>query len=85
MSGALKLVFHGAISGVIAAKGAPMSEVVALLVGAFEVGGAVLLSTNIRLVEVSLALGAWSLLTAMMFHDFWNTVGMDQQMQLANF
>lgn len=85
VSGMLKLAFHGSIVGAIAAKGLPAPELAAWVAGVFEVAAALCLIGGFRLFKVSLALGAWSLLTAVLFHDFWHASGMEQQMQFANF
>ena len=85
VSGLLKLAFHGPIAAAIAAKGLPAPEVAAWVVAIFEVAGAICVITGFRLFEAALALGAWSLLTAVLFHDFWHATGMEQQMQFANF
>ena len=85
ISGALKLGFHAPIAGAIASKGVPAADLVAWLVAAFEIAAAVMLAFKIRLFETALALAAWCLLTALMFHAFWAATGVDQQNQFTNF
>ena len=85
VSGLLKFAFALAIAGAIASKGLPGGLPLAYAIGAFEVIAAGLLIAGVRVFEVALALAAWSLLTALTFHQFWAATGMEQQNQMANF
>ena len=85
VSGAAKFAFHAAIVGAIASKGVPAAEIVAWAVAIFEVAAGLALIFGVRLYEASLALAAWCLVTALMFHQFWAATGVEQQNQFANF
>lgn len=56
----------------IGSKGLPMPQVLAALSAAVELGGGVLIVVGWQTRIVALALGAFTLVTAYFFHDFWH-------------
>jgi putative oxidoreductase len=85
VSGLLKLAFHAPIAGAIASKGLPAADLAAWGSALLEIGaaGALIIGRQVR--PAALILAGWSVLTAVMFHDFWAYQGMEQQMQMSNF
>lgn len=86
VSGLLKLAFHAPIAGAIASKGLPAADALAWGVAVFEIVAAGMLVFGVRLVETTVALAAWCLVTGLMFHQFWAVQDpMAQQAELFNF
>ena len=69
MSGLGKLAAYGATTGMIAAAGLPFPPLAFLTAVAVELGGGVLLILGYRVRPVALALAAFSLATAVSFHN----------------
>ena len=76
--------FDGTV-GYIASKGLPMPQVVAALTIALELGGGILLAAGFKARWVALALGLFTLVAAMIFHNFWAAEAAQKSMQQIQF
>jgi len=84
LSGFGKISGFEGTAGYIASKGLPMPQVVAALTIALELGGGILLAVGFKARWVALALGLFSVVAAVIFHNFW--AGDDaHHMQQINF
>lgn len=79
-SGLTKFFDLGGTAGYIASKGLPLSFILAPIVAVAEVGLGVLIAAGFRTRLAAYALAAFSLLTILFFHDFWNMTGTDRMM-----
>ncbi len=71
--------------GYIASKGLPMPQVVAALTIALELGGGILLAVGFKARWVGLALALFTLVAAMIFHNFWAVEAAQKMAQQTNF
>ena len=76
--------FDGTV-GYIASKGLPMPQVVAALTIALELGGGILLAAGFKARWVALALALFTLVAAMIFHNFWAAEAAQKSMQQIQF
>ena len=63
--------FEG-IAGRIASKGVPMAQIVTLIVIALEIGAGLLLLSGFKARWAAVALAAFCVLTALVFHPYWS-------------
>lgn len=75
MSGAMKFMDLGATAGAVASKGLPVPMVLATLAAVTELGGGLLIVVGWQTRWAALALALFTLVTAYVFHDFWNMEG----------
>ena len=76
--------FEGAV-GYIASKGLPMPQIVAVLTILIELGGGLLLIFGFFTRWTALALAAFTLLAALIFHNFWAAAPAQFVAQYVNF
>lgn len=76
--------FEGTV-GYIASKGLPMPQVVAVLTIVLELGGGILLAVGYKARWAALALAAFTLLAAFIFHNFWAVEAAQKMAQQINF
>ena len=76
--------FEGTV-GYIASKGLPMASVVAALTILVELGGGLALATGFHARWAALALAVFSVLAAVIFHNFWAVPADQVMMQNINF
>jgi putative oxidoreductase len=85
LSGFGKLTgFDGAV-GYVASYGLPMPQVLAALAIVVELGGGLLLVFGFLTRWAALALAAFTLLAAVIFHNFWAAPAAEQMMQNIQF
>lgn len=72
-------------AGYIASKGLPMPQVVTALTILVELGGGLLLAIGYKARWAALALGIFTLLAAIIFHDFWAAEAAQKMNQQINF
>lgn len=70
-----KLVNLGGVSGLIASKGLPVASGIAIAVAVFEIAAALALLAGWHRRWTALALAAFTLAAAVLFHDFWSLTG----------
>jgi putative oxidoreductase len=80
MAGFSKIGNFAGTAGYIASKGLPFSELVAAGTIALEVGGGLALMLGWRTRWAALALAVFTVLAAVIFHNYW-TLPAEQQMQ----
>jgi putative oxidoreductase len=71
MSGFGKITGFEGTAGYIASKGLPMAQLVTVLTIAVELGGGILLAIGYKARWAGLALAVFTLLAALIFHNFW--------------
>lgn len=71
-SGVRKVLAFAAVSGMMAGKGFPMSDVVLVLTIALEIGGGLMLVVNRHARWAALALAGFTLAASVIFHGFWH-------------
>ena len=79
LSGLSKIGGFAGTAGYIASKGVPMASLVAALTIVVEVGGGLALATGFLARWAALALAVFTVLAALIFHNFW-AVPADQAM-----
>ena len=79
LSGASKLGNIGGTAGYIASGGLPFPSLLAVLVGLLELFGGLALVLGYKARWAALALGVFTLLASVLFHQFW-AVPAEQQM-----
>ncbi len=84
-AGLSKIGGFAGTAGYIASKGLPMPEVLAALTIALEVGAGVLLLVGLFTRHAALALGAFTLLAGVLFHNYWAMPEAQQMMQSLMF
>lgn len=84
-SGIGKLLAMGAATGYIASKGLPMPGVLAGGAAVLEIAAALALLAGWRVKWAAFALAAFTLLAAVLFHDFWALEGMQAMLQRQAF
>jgi len=86
LSGFGKITGYAGTAGYMAAKGLPMVGVLLPLVILTELGGGLALAAGFKARWAALALAGFSLLAAIVFHDFWNVTDAQQHLfQQINF
>jgi putative oxidoreductase len=71
LAGGRKAMDVAGTAGYIASKGLPQAQILAYLTIALEIGGALLVVFNRFAVPAALALAAFCVATAVIFHNFW--------------
>ena len=84
-SGIGKLVAMGATAGFIASKGLPMPQVLALGAGVLEVMCSLALIAGWKTKWAALALVGFTLLSAVLFHNFWASEAAQVMFQRISF
>jgi len=85
MSGFEKITgFQGTV-GYIAAAGLPLPQIVAVLTILIELGGGLLLVFGLFTSWAALALAAFTLAAALIFHQFWSAPEAQHMSQFINF
>ena len=72
-------------AGYIASKGLPMPQVVAAGTIALELGGGILLAIGYKARWAALAIAVFTLLAAVIFHNFWAVEAAQKMTQQINF
>ena len=85
LSGFAKISGFDGTAGYIASKGLPLPQLVAALTIVVELGGGLALMAGLYTRQAVVALAAFSLLTAVVFHNFWAAPQGEQMMQQINF
>ncbi|HSC63608.1 MAG TPA: DoxX family protein [Caldimonas sp.] len=85
LSGFAKLSGFDGTAGYIASKGLPMPQLLAALTIVVELGGGLALMAGFFTRQAVVALAGFSLLTAVVFHNFWAAPQAEQMMQQINF
>ena len=85
LSGFAKISGFDGTAGYIASKGLPLPQLVAALTIVVELGGGLALMAGLYTRQAVVALAAFSLLTAVFFHNFWAAPQGEQMMQQINF
>jgi putative oxidoreductase len=85
ISGIRKMLTWSATTGYFAKLGMPMAEVIMPLVILLEVGGSLALVFGWRMREIALILAAYTLITALVAHRFWDADPAQFNPQLNNF
>ena len=81
LAGISKIGAFAGTSGYIASKGLPMPDVVAALTIAVEIGGALALILGFCTRWAALVLAGFTLLAALIFHNYWAMPAAQQTMQ----
>ena len=76
--------FEGTV-GYIASKGLPMPQLVAIGTIVVELGGGILLAVGYKARWAALALAVFTLLAAIIFHNFWAVEAAQKMAQQINF
>ena len=85
LSGFAKISGFDGTAGYIASKGLPLPQLVAALTIVVELGGGLALMAGLYTRQAVVALAVFSLLTAVVFHNFWAAPQGEQMMQQINF
>ena len=85
LSGFAKISGFDGTAGYIASKGLPLPQLLAALTIVVELGGGLALMAGFYTRQAVVALAAFSLLTAVVFHNFWAAPQGEQMMQQINF
>lgn len=85
VAGLRKLLAYGATTAYFSALGLPFPGLVAAIVIAIEIGGAIALTLGFRLAWVATGLGLFTLATAVAGHAFWSAEPAQFSAQLNNF
>jgi putative oxidoreductase len=86
LSGFGKITGYDGTAAYMASKGMPMVAVLLPLTILTELGGGILLAVGFKTRWVALLLAGFSILAALVFHDFWNVSDAAQHMnQQINF
>jgi putative oxidoreductase len=85
LSGFGKITGFDGTVGYIASKGLPMAQLVAVLTIVVELGGGILLAIGYKARWAALALAIFSLLAALIFHNFWDVEAAQKMNQQINF
>ena len=85
LSGFAKISGFDGTAGYIASKGLPLPQLLAALTIVVELGGGLALMAGFYTRQAVVALAGFSLLTAVVFHNFWAAPQADQMGQQINF
>lgn len=85
VSGFGKIAGFGGAVGYIASKNLPLPQLVALLTICVEVGGGLALLSGFMTRQAALGLAVFSLLAALIFHNFWAAPEAQFMNQFVNF
>ena len=85
LSGFAKISGFDGTAGYIASKGLPLPQLLAALTIVVELGGGLALMAGLYTRQAVVALAGFSLLTAIVFHNFWAAPQAEQLMQQINF
>jgi putative oxidoreductase len=85
MAGFNKIPGFTGTAGYIASKGLPMSEVLAALTIAVEIGGGIMLVVGWNARWAAAALAGFCVLAALIFHPFWTVAAASQQTEMIMF
>jgi len=85
LSGFAKISGFDGTAGYIASKGLPLPQVLAALTIVVELGGGLALMAGFYTRQAVVALAGFSLLTAVVFHNFWAAPQPEQMAQQINF
>jgi putative oxidoreductase len=85
ISGIGKITGFDGTVGYIASKGLPMAQLVAIATIVVEVGGGILLAIGYKARWAALALAVFTLLAAIIFHNFWAVEAAQKMNQQINF
>jgi len=85
LSGFAKISGFDGTAGYIASKGLPFPQLLAALTIVVELGGGLALMAGLYTRQAVVALAVFSLLTAVVFHNFWAAPQGEQMMQQINF
>ncbi len=85
LSGFSKITGFEGTAGYIGSKGLPMPQVVAALTILVELGGGILLAIGYKARWAALALGVFTILAAVIFHNFWAADAAHHMDQQINF
>jgi len=84
-SGFGKITGYDGTAGAMAAKGLPMVGVLLPLTILTELGGGILLAIGWKARWAALALAGFTILAALVFHNFWAVEAAQKMMQQINF
>ncbi len=85
ISGIGKITGFDGTVGYIASKGLPMAQLVAIGTIVVEIGGGILLAIGYKARWAALALAVFTLLAAILFHNFWAVEAAQKMNQQINF
>jgi putative oxidoreductase len=85
LSGFAKISGFEGTAGYIGSKGLPLPQLLAALTIVVELGGGLALMAGLYTRQAVVALAGFSLLTAIVFHNFWAAPQAEQLMQQINF
>ena len=85
LSGFAKISGFEGTAGYIGSKGLPMPQLLAALTIVVELGGGLALMAGLYTRQAVVALAGFSLVTAIVFHNFWAAPQAEQLMQQINF
>ena len=85
LSGFNKITGFDGTVGYIASKGLPMAQLVAIGTVIVELGGGIMLAAGFKARWAALALAVFTLLAAIIFHDFWAAEAAQKMGQQINF
>ena len=85
LSGLGKIAGFDGTVGYIASKGLPVPQLVAVLTICVEVGGGLLLVAGFMARQAALGLAVFTLLAALIFHNFWAAPEAQHMAQFINF
>ena len=85
ISGIGKITGFDGTVGYIASKGLPMAQLVAIATIVVEVGGGIMLAVGYKARWAALALAVFTLLAAIIFHNFWAVEAAQKMNQQINF
>ena len=85
ISGFGKIGGFDGTAGYIASKGLPMPQVLATLTILVELGGGILLAVGWKARWAALAIAVFTLLAAILFHNFWTVTGPARMGEFNNF
>jgi len=85
LSGFAKISGFDGTAGYIASKGLPLPQLLAALTIVVELGGGLALMAGFYTRQAVVALAGFSLLTAVVFHNFWAAPQAEQMAQQINF
>jgi putative oxidoreductase len=85
LSGFGKIAGFEGTAGYIASKGLPLPQLLAALTIVVELGGGLALMAGLFTRQAAIGLAAFSLLTALVFHNFWAAPEAQHMAQQINF